>query len=409
MKSANRTMITFAIIMLSILPGSLYLDTPNLNLIAQDYSAISENIVIMVSTLPLLAAIPACLLAPVLCKRFGYKPTSIFGTLVLGLGGFAPFFLHNFTVLLGCRIVAGIGYGLLFVIPVNAVGLLIPPEKQAGMYGVVTATSVLSFSIFSIIGGWLGNMGMSVVWLAHLVVFVLFIPFLLFFPAHFTAEDRLATPQEPTREQKKVSGALPITFFIVLLLHMVASGQGVLPMNYMSYIIDDRGLGGSSVSGVIIAIMPFVGFFASLFVGKAVAIFKRSAVFFYAILATIGIFTVGAAHSLPMLMIGGILVGADNGTYSCAFVHVSWLVPPEKQETANSIITAGLMAAGFFMLYIPTLIIHILNLPETYGTQMTVAAIVYAVVAVLFFVLFRVGSFKKSIDVSLVQDAETTA
>ncbi len=89
-------MITFAIIMLSILPGSLYLDTPNLNLIAQDYSAISENIVIMVSTLPLLAAIPACLLAPVLCKRFGYKPTSIFWRACAGFGRFCALFPSQF-------------------------------------------------------------------------------------------------------------------------------------------------------------------------------------------------------------------------------------------------------------------------------------------------------------------------
>jgi len=87
--------------------------------------------------------------------RFGYKKTYIFGLLLFSIGSLAASFSWNESVLIGFRVVQGIGGGFLMPVGMAIVTRAFPPNQRGvalGFWGIAAAASI---SLGPLIGGYL--------------------------------------------------------------------------------------------------------------------------------------------------------------------------------------------------------------------------------------------------------------
>ena len=88
--------------------------TPALNTIMQAFPDLPISTIYLASTLPSLTVIPATIVAGMLAgDKAKYKTLAIIGIVIFILGGVAPYFSDNFTVILIERAVFGIGLGII--------------------------------------------------------------------------------------------------------------------------------------------------------------------------------------------------------------------------------------------------------------------------------------------------------
>lgn len=109
---------------------------PAIAALAVAYPDASLNTIMLVSTLPMLTAIPTNFLAGKIISKIGPKKSLIFGLLIYVLPNIVPAFLRvSFTPILICRAITGIGAGVLFPLTPMLVNAYIEPDRRSTILG----------------------------------------------------------------------------------------------------------------------------------------------------------------------------------------------------------------------------------------------------------------------------------
>ncbi|MEE8498219.1 MAG: MFS transporter [Acidimicrobiia bacterium] len=264
-------------------------------------------------------AIPGIFLAAYigyLADRFGRRRVIRVSLIIFGVFGLACFFARSYWVLVGFRILQGLGTSGLLSLGVVLIGDLFTGMERRWAMGLNLAALTMTTTLAPIAGGFIAEGG----------AFRPFLIYVLAFPVFFMTR-RLPDPKDATKpsppfrhlreamqllkSQGKRSdflGVLPMS--LITLGVFLGLGLTVLPL----FLEREFGLGVSQ-RGLVAAILSGSSSLASVFSGRVGSLFTPRQVLTSAFtFMVVGFTVIGLAPSLWILPLGLIVLGLATGS-----------------------------------------------------------------------------------------------
>jgi len=251
-----------------------------------------------------------------LADKFGRRRVIRASLLIFGVFGLACFFARSYWLLVGARVLQGLGTSGLLSLGVVLIGDLFTGLERRWAMGMNLAALTLTTTLAPIAGGFLAEGG----------AFRPFLIFLLAFPVFFMARripdpKNASAPSPPFRHLREAMqhlkregkrsdflGVLPMS--LVTLGVFLGLGLTVLPL----FLEREFGLGVSQ-RGLIAAILSGSSSIASVFSGRVGSLLTRRQVLTTAFsFMVLGFVVIGLAPSLWVLPLGLIVLGLATGS-----------------------------------------------------------------------------------------------
>ncbi|UYO64147.1 MFS transporter [Acetobacterium wieringae] len=379
MKQQVKPISTFTILAMAFFGMGVGTITPALNAIFVQFSDLPITTLLLVSTLPSLTVIPATLIAgSVAGSKVKYRTLAVLGMTLFVLGGVAPYFATDFSVILIERAVFGIGLGIMSPLANSLVMGVYEGDKVATMTGMVTLAMNIGGMVLQFMGGYFAGIGWNYSFLPHALGIISLLLVIFFLPEPAQAPVTAETQKAPKEK-------LPVKLFIIVLVYGIYT-LSVYPMLVnMSTLIVERGMGTTATAGIVLALLTIGGMVAGSVFGK---LFKISGRFIMAVgyaLATIGFALVVFASNIALLSVGVFIEGFAMSTLiPASMMLISMTVKPSQMALGVSFFMAGMNLFGFLSTY------WIGAIAGITGDAVTAPIAVSVAVTTVFFVIFLI-------------------
>ncbi|KTG08878.1 hypothetical protein AUR64_13780 [Haloprofundus marisrubri] len=302
-------------------------------------------------TAPAIVCIP---LVGILSDRYGRKPVLTAGLTLFGLAGVAIPLTTDFRVVVGLRLLQGIGYTGIAPVLITSVGDLFDGDEEATAQGLRFTTVGLSLTVFPLLAGAL----VALSWQYPFYLYALALPTALAVALFFDDPTLNADNDAPGAatdggDQGSEGDDSPSTLqalSVVLRERRVAAtlvGRAVpsfLWFAFLTYvsIVVARVLGGSAgQAGALVALASVASSVSATQVGRLTAAFDRRAIPLFATLVctAAGVATLGLSPSLPVAALGSVAVGAGFGVVLS--LYRSTISNLATDELRGSLVSAG--------------------------------------------------------------------
>ena len=203
----------------------------------------------LINTLPALISLPTMLLvSSQIGKRITYKTSILIGTVLIILGGVAPFFYApSWTFVLAFRVIIGIGagfYGIRTALLIHTV----PKTQRARYLGISGILGGLSSSIISPITGRLAEISWRHPFLINFfpILIGLFIWFGL-------KENTIIEETQLGQEDVEKEEFFPKQIILYILLQFIATMTMYPMLSGISTFMKERAVGSATVAGLVIS------------------------------------------------------------------------------------------------------------------------------------------------------------
>lgn len=307
--------------------------------VAASFPGVPEALVSMVFTLPTIISIVTALLCGVLSMRVSKKLLAIIGVFMFTVGGvLCAVNVNNIIYLLICRAILGLGLGLFQPLSTSIVADFYGARKDFNRFmGYQTVFQSLGGIIFSTLMGVLVAIDWRTAMLLHLAAgIVLLLLFALPNKKNYPVFDmkppagmeppaggageavEFAAEGEIARMEGKPAGKakLPATVILLYILQILYMMCFMAFNQTLAFIVIGSGLGDASLVGLLSAVMTLGGAVVSFFFGAISKVFKQYCFFVASVLLIIGFALVYFGGSIPLLVIGVLLVGCGQ----CIFI-----------------------------------------------------------------------------------------
>ncbi|MEC4273449.1 MFS transporter [Adlercreutzia sp. R25] len=234
------------------------------------------------------------------------KTISIIGILLFIAGGTAPAFVDSWTAVIACRVIFGLGLGMVQASTAALVAENYEGTERDKVMGRMTSFQMLGCVLFSIIGGMLGSivdMGYQAVFYVHLIGLVSL--------AGVVACVPYRRPERDSARRAGHDGGIKVTAGVVLwfVVAVVFFMGGQVYSNVINVLITEFGFGGPAEAGISLAIFAFGGFFAGLLFGKIYEIARGLTLSIGLGVLAISYALMAFASGLPEIYLGSLLCG----------------------------------------------------------------------------------------------------
>lgn len=397
-KSAAKISIFLIIIILStyIVQGSAQGISPALQKLSELFPDKPYSSITLFNTMVSLVSILTNLAAAAIVKKLGYKWTAVLGTTVYLLGGWLPFFKYDsYAFIFGCRVLMGLGYGILFPLGGSLCSVFIEDEKFRGrLMGWGSIVSQGTVMLFSSVGGILTDIGVRYNFCISLIMLI---PLALAFfipeakakaaidQSVENAEKSKEAKLEQPGEQEKINGvgwfSIFAYAFIVLFIYAFYL--------YTSKIVAVKELGSATQAGLVVSLMACGGMTAGICYPLAPKYLKNRTLPFSFTGMAVFFFVMSQAESIIVMYLGAYLLGF---TYSFSmvftFMGVSLNVPKSKAalgfgiQMAAKNVTAFL--ASYFFVFVAKIFGQSMDTNPSFAYIFT--SIVCAIAAIIFYI-----------------------
>ncbi|HJB30179.1 MAG TPA: MFS transporter [Candidatus Blautia faecavium] len=303
----------------------------------------------LVTSLPCLISCPVIILTGHLAGRtLSYRFCAIFGTLLILLGGIAPFFFdHSWTLILIFRAILGIGVG--FTGMRNALLLRsVPKEKQSAMTGYGSGIMNSSNIVTGPIVGILAGVNWKTPFLFNLlaIVVLLLLTFYLKEPEPLEESEEKSTSAAKAKNPEgwKIPIYIILQFILTVALYPVLSG--------MSTFMDSRGIGSSFMAGISNLVYGLAGLLINLVLSQLMRLFRQYLIPAMCLCFSLGMAVIVFLPSLPTVLIGVALVSSGFNTMMALFqVYNGKVSTPAQLGLSSTFIVAALNLGNFVSVY----------------------------------------------------------
>jgi MFS family permease len=161
---------TASILSISLVGGVATIITGILPQMEQEFASVSTTMVEWLVTAANISALVTLLLNPLLTKRFGIKKVVVVGLWVAALTGAMPAFTHSYGLVLGSRLVLGLGLGLFSPHAIGLIAHTYHGELRARLLGYQTGLGALGIAIFLALAGLVVTVNWRGVFLLYLLL-----------------------------------------------------------------------------------------------------------------------------------------------------------------------------------------------------------------------------------------------
>lgn len=240
-------------------------------------------------------------------KKISFRNTLILGSLCILAGGVLPFFIHtNWYFILACRIVLGLGMGMLSIRS-SMLMLSAKPEDTARFIGLGAVIGSLVSAAIAPITGTLTKLGWYYPFLTNGIIIIALVMIMLF-----------VKEPEKTLEKKKASGKakIPTLMYILLFAQFILTLVLYPLLSGISTYLVELNLGDASVAGMMLSLYTGSGIVTNLCLKQLQKTFKAYVLPFFLLLPAIGLALVLFTHNIILVAIGVFISGMGFITFS---------------------------------------------------------------------------------------------
>lgn len=356
-KKENLSVLNYlAILSVFLFSGAGTFMNAALQTMIEAWPQLSASSVRMVVSLPPLISLPVMLfIGVVVGKRISYRMCAILGTLLIAVGGVAPYFLSsNWGLILFFRSLLGVGAGFLGMrnaLIVRAV----PKEKQAAFIGYGSTVMNVGAFIANPIVGILAKYSWKHPFLFDAIAFIPVI-IMLFFLREPEAEEE--APAEEIKEAEAVpaeKGTFTWRLIYYAIMQLLTTAVLYPMLSGLATYVSVKGIADSVLAGTMLSAYSIAGVVANMFIGQIMGATKKFTIGLMCALAALGQAIVLFVPSVPTLFVGVIFAGAAFNIMISVFqVYNGRVAHPSIMSLSSTIILAmlqlGIFASNYFII-----------------------------------------------------------
>lgn len=310
MKSRKKALLITALCAVSMMGmGSLALSS-GLAYIAREFSGVGIVWIQLLVTCPVLLQVPMGLLAGWLSTKFSKKSLIVVSIAVFLICGLLPFFVHLFPLILIMRVFYGGAIGLSTTLSGSmAFEYFLEEDERSRVFGLTGAFGMMGGTYYTLIGGFLSEIGWQYCFLAYLIGIPILVLVLLFLPNDKAPQMQASAGSHAVYPLKAEVYWIAFLFLIYFTLYFAYT-------NNISTFVLNSGMGGSSESGWSYTIVNFSGFLGGLSFHLIHKHLRYWTLPFSVAATCLGFFFIAASARLPVLFLGSFLIGISIGWYT---------------------------------------------------------------------------------------------
>ena len=330
----SKTKIKIGIYAMAILMMGIVGVSGSLTVIGAHFASASQSMIQSIISIPCLAVLPVTIISGKLMERMPKKTLGMIGMLIFLIGGVAPAAIASLPVILLFRALFGIGVGIVQAVASALVAENFYGPERESVQGTMTSAQMLGCAVMVFAGGWLGDLAWNASFLVHGIAILSLIVAFVCLPLVRTsqkapqesaeeskgfAEGSGEGGQQKTRLNKSSWSWAGITFLLFI-------GVQVYTV-YISYVLNEKSLGGSAESGATVAVACVGGFIMGILYGKLAG---RAGHLTFAIglfIMALSYLILALAGSMFMIYLGGFVYG----------IAMAVCMPAAFVNTANSV------------------------------------------------------------------------
>lgn len=316
--------------------------TPALNSIMQAFPDLSISTIYLASTLPSLTVIPATLLAGVLAgDKVKYKTLAVIGIIIFILGGVAPFFSDDFTVILIERAIFGIGLGILSPLGNALILGNFKGDRRASLMGIGTLSMNIGGIILQFLGGFCAGLGWNYSFLPHILGIASLLLVIFFLPE----PEKITAPANGEKHKMHVPGKV---WILSILFGCVMFIDYPMLMGMSSYLVLTN-IGDAATSAVVLSFFTVGGMIAGVIFGK---MFKGTGRFVIAVglfLMALGYVLILFVPNVIMITLGAAVMGLGFSTLMPAVMMILGMMSSPDDLALNTSIVLAIMNLFAFL------------------------------------------------------------
>ena len=325
--------------------------TPAFEQIASSFPEISSSVYNLFLTGPMITYTVATILTGVLAWRISKKHLLVGSYILFAVSAGGGAFIPEMGYMIAMRLVAGFAYGISATAAMALiVELIVDETERSKMMGAMNSVSAAIGVALSLVGGFIvtGTGNWRPVFIPYWFSVVILVLIIAFIP-RTAPEGRGKSETDKTKQDK-----FPTKKLLPILLSFAAVGAlYFISLYYVSFYVDETGMGDAGTAGVLSSVGTASGFLAGLTFSQMYAKVGR-------VTPTVSIFIIalgflGLAFPTNIWLVGVMyfLLGFGYITLnSYYFMHSSMIVPPGVMTITMGILSAVMNIGGFVSAYL---------------------------------------------------------
>ena len=301
MKQKLKLVLGIAII--SLLGQPMTMLSPALSTFQSSFPDVAETTIQSLITLPSLVSIPFFFVGGLLSRKVSTKHMVNLGIILISIGGVLPAVLQNFTLILVCRAVMGMGIGFLSPFSQSLISDNFSGRDITLLFGIQAAAISAGNMIGCYISGALAAFNYQASFLCYLLGPIALVAALICVP------NVSEHPAEPGKSALQDYLHIPLDLWLRYLFQIVFALVYFSYFNNASLLIAEKGLGNTSDAGFTTALSSLIGIAAGLLMPKIHDCLKRCMVPAMTGVMALGMLAMVCAKSLLLIHIASFLIG----------------------------------------------------------------------------------------------------
>lgn len=376
----NMTLAAIAALSIQFLASSTSIISPALAGLGEAYPDVPFTTVLLLASIPSLLAIPTSLGAGVLAgRKVSFRSLSLLATSLVTIGGTAPYLIQsNFTLIMICRGVFGLGYGIVIAIMGTLIVRLFEGQQQAKILGIAAVVMAVGGIGMPLIAGILVNISTHLMWLVHLIGGLCFLACFFWLPEPEKTEQSASGEKEKARISGAAWSLIAGYALGTLALYSIFLGA--------STVVIGEGLGTAASAGLVVSLYFVGSFVGGMLFSRYFKITGKFSMALAYLLGAVGMILAAFGSTLPMILAGSCLVGFGYGglVVPGTFANLGQILSPASMAVAGGLVGAGANIAGFLTPYWMSLSSSVSGNPSPRASFFA-GTFIFVVIAVYFF------------------------
>ncbi|MCO4669590.1 Major Facilitator Superfamily protein [Streptococcus infantarius subsp. infantarius] len=336
----------------------------------QGYAASRVEFLFSLSSFAILAML---LLNPIIERLISERLSIILGLLLIAFGGSMPVVFQTYSLVFVSRILLGIGIGLINSRAISIISETYAGSEQAQMLGLRGSFEIIGNALLTMIVGFIVVLGWSWTFSVYLFALPILAVYLIFAPKP------KVEVEEPQQDETRAKFRKEDILYIVGLSLLAGFVININSANSLRIpvIVDQLHLGSPRQVSLILSGMMLMGILSGICFEGLLGRFSKNLITISMIPFALGLFMVGFANNLWVMLIGAMLSGFWYSiVVTSVFSDVSTSISPQLIGNATTLILIFCNLGGASAAIV-------LNLFSKFSPQPGFAFIIYAVISLV--------------------------
>ncbi|SEF19085.1 Predicted arabinose efflux permease, MFS family [Streptococcus gallolyticus] len=356
-KGFRKIMLIISLLALNIVEQAASVISSTIPQMAQAFPEQSPVQIELVTTVVSVFVTIFVLISGFITNKIGQKNTAILGIAIAAVSSIIPAFSNNFQMIMVSRAVLGIGIGLANPLAVSLIGEFFEGDLLANLMGWRTAVAGIGTSLMTVAAGQL----LKISWHASYLVYLLFIPTLLFFIFFVPSPEKNGIQHEEinnnnvTDEVDAKGARIKVLGYALLLFGYFACVM--VSMVKLATMYVENGIGTPSQASTVFAVLNFAQLLGGFGFGTAYKNLNSKILPFGLLLSGLSMIGMSQVGNNGAILLFAIISGVAGGmSIPYIFTRISQLSITKTAPLNSALALVGSNMGSFISPYLASIL-----------------------------------------------------